>query len=81
MTATTLPDETPMAKKKAKKLGRPAKPKGAAKSERYGFRARPEWIDWLNRFANFERSDMVDVIDRALEDRAKVKGFELPPKR
>jgi hypothetical protein len=52
-----------------------------SKKGRFAFRARPEWLDWLNRFANFERSDMVDVIDRALEDRARAKEFEPPPKR
>jgi hypothetical protein len=80
MTTPTLQDDQNMAKKKAKRLGRPKKLEGA-KSERYGFRARPQWIDWLTRFANHRRSDLVDVIDTALEGLAKKDGFEAPPKR
>jgi hypothetical protein len=46
-----------------------------------GIRGRADWKDWLSRFAEFHRSDMVDLIDDALEAFAKVKGFEPPPKR
>jgi hypothetical protein len=46
-----------------------------------GIRGRPEWKEWLREFADFHRSEMVDLIDDALEAFAKVKGFRSPPKR
>ena len=74
-----------MAKKKAeptepKRMGRPPIP-GGAKVETFTFRTRPEWKDWLSRFALHCRRDKADVIDDALEAFARSKGFEAPPKR
>jgi hypothetical protein len=37
--------------------------------------------EWLARFAETERSDMVDLGDDALAAYAKTKGFDAPPKR
>ncbi len=70
-----------MAKKNApKKAGRPPVAEGP-RTHALGIRAREEWKEWLTRFADHCRSDMVDVIDDALEAYAKAKGFEAPPKR
>jgi hypothetical protein len=46
-----------------------------------GIRGREAWKEWLSRFADSCRSDMVDLVDDALEAYAKQKGFEPPPKR
>jgi hypothetical protein len=70
-----------MAKKKSvPKRGRPPTLEGP-RVQVLGIRGRSEWKDWLSRFAYFHRSDMVDLIDDALEAFAKSKGFEPPPKR
>jgi hypothetical protein len=74
-------EESLMAKKKSvPKRGRPLTGKGP-RVQVLGIRGRQEWKDWLARFADFYRSDMVDLIDDALEAFAKAKGFEPPPKR
>ena len=74
-------EERSMARKKPPpKRGRPPTLEGP----RYhvlGIRGREEWKDWLARFADANRGDMVDLIDDALEAYAKLKGFEPPPKR
>jgi hypothetical protein len=72
----------PMAKKNVPKRppGRPPTAEGP-RIQVLGIRGRPAWKDWLARFAYANRSDMVDLIDDALEAYAKVKGFEAPPKR
>jgi hypothetical protein len=62
------------------RMGRPPLP-GGAKLSTFTFRTRPEWKDWLGRFAFHCRTDKADVIDFALEAYAKAKGFEGPPKR
>jgi hypothetical protein len=69
-----------MAKKKAAPKGRPKTVDGP-RSHVLGIRGREEWKDWLSRFADHCRSDMVDLIDDALEAYAKSKDFETPPKR
>jgi hypothetical protein len=46
-----------------------------------GFGWRRGWEEWIRWFADVNRSDLVEVIDDALEAYAKVKGFEPPPKR
>ena len=46
-----------------------------------GIRGREEWKDWLARFADANRGDMVDLIDDSPEAYAKLKGFEPPAKR
>lgn len=73
----------PMAKKKAvtKRAGRPAAVGEGPKKQILGIRGRDAYKEWLARFAEAERSDMVDLVDDALEAYAKAKGFEAPPKR
>jgi hypothetical protein len=63
-----------------RKMGRPPSSEGP-RLHVLGIRGRADWKDWLSRFAESHRSDMVDLIDDALEAFAKVKGFEPPPKR
>jgi hypothetical protein len=52
-----------------------------AYSQTFVMRLNPEFKEWLMRFANYCRLNMVDVIDLALADYAKAKGFEDPPRR
>lgn len=69
-----------MAKKKSAKVGRPPSQEGP-RIQVLGIRGRMAWKEWLVRFADANRRDMVDLIDDALEAYAKAKGFEGPPKR
>jgi len=42
----------------------------------------PEFRDWLNRFAEFDRSTAVQITEKALVAYARQLGFEEPaPKR
>jgi hypothetical protein len=75
-------ERNPVAKKKgsAKRIGRPPLAEGP-RIHVLGIRGREAWKEWLIRFAEHCRSDMVDLVDDALESYAKAKGFEQPPKR
>jgi hypothetical protein len=64
----------------ARSPGRPVSEEGP-RVQVLGIRGRPDWKEWLREFADFHRSEMVDLIDDALEAFAKSKGFRLPPKR
>jgi hypothetical protein len=64
----------------ARSPGRPVSEQGP-RVQVLGIRGRPEWKEWLRDFADFHRSEMVDLIDDALEAFAKTKGFRSPPKR
>lgn len=76
----TLKVET-MAKKKTPAVkGRPKSLKGPRK-QILSLRGYEEFRDWLGRLAHFKRTDMADVIDRALVMYAKAEGFEAPPDR
>lgn len=71
----------PMAKKKAAaRPGRPAAADGP-KKQILGIRGSEAYKGWLSRFAEHQRSDMVDLVDDALAAYAKTQGFEAPPKR
>ena len=67
-------------KKAAPRRGRPPLPEGP-RLHVLGIRGRDEWKDWLVRFAASRRSDLVDLVDDALEAYARTHGFEPPPKR
>jgi hypothetical protein len=86
---TTEPERSIMARKRGsapeesqppKRMGRPPSPEGA-RAIALTIRARPEWKEWLGRFAQHCRAEMAEVVDDALETYAKTKGFEPPPKR
>lgn len=68
-------------------VGMMAKAKKKASSDRtvremaVGIRSTPEWKGWLDRFAEFKRTTIVDLIDWSLEEFARVSGFDPPPKR
>jgi hypothetical protein len=70
-----------MARKKAAVLrGRPPSKEGP-RLQVLTVRGRVDWKNWLVRFAEHDRADMVDLIDHALTAYAKATGFEAPPKR
>jgi hypothetical protein len=69
-----------MKKKAATKKGRPKLPSGP-KRQILGMRGSEPYKEWLARFAERERSDMVDLVDDALAAYATARGFEAPPKR
>ena len=52
-----------------------------AKSNVMSIRGKPEWRDWLMKFAQHCRTDAVGAIDRALAEMAMREGFADPPPR
>jgi hypothetical protein len=47
-----------------------------------GVRATGEWADWLERAARHCRTDVAKLLDAAVADYVKLRGFnELPPER
>lgn len=62
-------------------MGRP-KRKRASKSDAMktvGVRSTVEWAEWLDRAAAFCRTDQAKLIDAALADYMKARGFDEPP--
>jgi hypothetical protein len=64
-----------MAKKKPKGAGEwgPRKPFAAQ------IRGAPEWKQWLEEFAKYDRVSVSDLIDRALVAYARQSGFRKEP--
>lgn len=63
-----------MAKKKAD-----AKPTGGkGRTNLTNIRSTEDWKAWLDELAQFDRSTVADVIDHALVDYARAKGFPKP---
>ena len=62
-------------------MGRPKKsaPKGAPKPRTIGVRATGEWAEWLEQAARHCRTDIAKLIDAAVVDYVKARGFEVPP--
>jgi hypothetical protein len=44
-------------------------------------KGRREWRDWVERGANFCRTDVAKLVDAALVDYLKQRGFEEPAPR
>jgi hypothetical protein len=44
-------------------------------------RCRPDWLEWVGRYAETKGLDMSDLVDEALLRLAREDGFEMPPKR
>jgi hypothetical protein len=69
-----------MAKKRVKPGPKPAPP-GEQRDEIVAVRCRSDWKDWLQAFAERERSTPTTLIDQALADLAAKRAFRGPPKR
>jgi hypothetical protein len=70
-----------MARPKAKKQATAKKPSGA-KPTALTIRGNLEWRDWLERGADHCRTDVAKLVDAAVIDYLKGRGFEeIPPKR
>jgi hypothetical protein len=66
----------------AKKRAAPKKAPVRTRVTTVAVRASVAWKEWLDRFADFRRLTVADVIDQALVSHARETGFtELPPKR
>src|SRR4051794_16621682 len=77
--------ESRMAKKKSesggKKLGRPPSKEGT-RAQAVVVRGRVGWKTWVDELADHCRMDISDLVDQALVEFARGKGFDkLPPKR
>jgi hypothetical protein len=66
---------TPAVDKPARKKARPLREPALS------IRASAGWKEWLVRYADHNRTDMVDLIDQALFRMAREQGFDPPPKR
>ena len=66
-------------------VGRPKKkPAGGSPPpiKRIAVQAAAPWVDWVERGAKFCRTDVSKLIDAALADYLKARGFsEAPPER
>lgn len=63
---------------KAKSKPTPEKPRPTALT----IKGRPEWRDWVDRGAEFCRTDVAKLVDAALIEYLKQRGFaENAPKR
>jgi hypothetical protein len=62
-----------------------AKPKAAGENPRptaLTIKGRPEWREWVDRGAEFCRTDVAKLVDAALVEYLKQRGFDEPaPKR
>jgi hypothetical protein len=45
----------------------------------FSVKGRPAWYEWLKRLAAFDRSSVVELVDRASARYAKEIGFDEPP--
>jgi hypothetical protein len=63
-------------------MSRPKKQPKGAKSlspKTIGVRATGEWADWIERAARHCRTDIAKLIDAAVAEYVKVRGFDEPP--
>jgi hypothetical protein len=44
-----------------------------------GIRTTGEWADWIERAARFCRTDIAKLIDAAVAEYVKARGFDEPP--
>lgn len=44
-------------------------------------KGRPEWREWVERGAEFCRTDVAKLVDAALVEYMKQRGFDEPPPR
>lgn len=65
-------------------MARKTGPKPSAEGPRaslIAMKCRQPYKEWVNKFAENERINPASLIDLALMEYAKLKGFKAPPKR
>jgi hypothetical protein len=63
-------------------MGRPKKNRGQdgpPPIKRIAVQATPAWVEWVERGAKHCRTDISKLIDAALADYLKARGFQEPP--
>jgi hypothetical protein len=70
-----------MAKKRSSKPGARSASQGEQREEIVAVRCKATWKDWLQRFADRERTTPTALIDKGLAELAQRLKFEEPPKR
>lgn len=65
----------------AKKKGRKPLVSEELRDSNIIVRCRASYKEWLARFAKKERSNPTYLVDQALAELAKARGFEEPPER
>jgi hypothetical protein len=63
-----------------KKAGRPKKSAGQS-IRAVAVRASAEYALWVEQFAEFNRTPVSGLVDQALAEFARIKGFKNPPGR
>jgi hypothetical protein len=59
----------------------PAAAKRPVRARMISIRGRDEWLEWVRGLADAERMDVSDLIDRALVDYGKARGYPVPAPR
>jgi hypothetical protein len=70
-----------MAKKRANKPGPKPGPPAEQREEIIAVRCKSAYKEWLQEFADSERSTPTNLIDKGLAELAKALKFKAPPKR
>jgi hypothetical protein len=71
-----------MAKAKRPRPAKAAKKPSGAKPTALTIRGNLDWREWVERGANHCRTDVAKLVDAALIDYLKARGFaEIPPER
>lgn len=61
-------------------MGRPKKQRAEGQvPKRLSVASTPAWMDWLKRLGEHCRLKGADVIDQAVTEYAKARGFDEPP--
>lgn len=58
---------------------RRAQPDAEPPKKTVGIRSTLEWADWLERAADFCRTDVAKLVDASLVEYLKARGFDEPP--
>lgn len=70
-------EDTLMGRPRAKAAGKPEPAKVSTKT--VGMRSTVAWSEWLDRGARHCRTDVAKLIDAAVVDYLKARGFDEPP--
>ncbi len=61
-----------------KRKARASSPKPKRSAKQIGIASTPEWADWVREGAEFCRTDVAKMVDQALVDYLRSKGFIKP---
>jgi hypothetical protein len=59
-------------------MGRPKKKERSEPSPSFSMKGDPEWVEWVDEFADFLKVTKASLVDRALVELARFVGFKRP---